>query len=75
MDKIIVVAATHVQYTLFCKRFDLNPREHIYARSIPQMHGRHWDTQVIILEGYHYNPNVTLEFMMFMEKDSIIFVG
>lgn len=65
-EKFIIVAASRNQYQSFCRVCKLNPYEHIYARSIPQMHGRHWDTPVMLLEGYQYSTDLTLGLMHFI---------
>jgi hypothetical protein len=63
MMEAIVLAAHYQKYLSLCQQYQLYRTELKYATDWMELRGYHWDTPIIILEGYEHNLNYTLEFM------------
>jgi hypothetical protein len=63
MTKAIVLCSSHVSYIYFCRHFGISRFDLRYATDWSSVCGYHWNTPVIIVEGYHQNRNYTLDFM------------
>jgi hypothetical protein len=69
MTKALILAAHMIPYRNFIIQYGLDANEYRYIPAHGgwgDVYGFHWDTPVIMLEGYEYNRNYTLGFMKFV---------
>jgi hypothetical protein len=69
MTQALILCNHMVTYRNFIKQYGLNANEYQYKNGsygADEVRGYHWDTPVIMLEGYEYNKNYTLEFMHYL---------
>lgn len=63
VKKALVLARDFHQYRFLIRHFQLNPAEYRYIHEWSDMQGWWIDMPVILLEGYEYNKNYTVELM------------
>jgi hypothetical protein len=64
--KILLFASHQMQVINFLKIFKLNAKNYKFIRCYEDLHCCHWDSPVILLEGYQWNKDYTSSLMQYV---------